>query len=76
LSGIPILLIDPAGIHVDYFVFNDAVGQSISVSAVPVPAAAWLLGSALGMLGVLRRRTPHAPLPALRITSGIEIVYK
>ncbi len=51
-----ILLIDPAGIHVDYFVFNDAVGEAISVNAVPVPAAAWLLGSALGMLGVMRRK--------------------
>ena len=51
-----ILLIDPAGIHVDYFVFNDTVGEAISVNAVPVPAAAWLLGSALGMLGVMRRK--------------------
>jgi hypothetical protein len=51
-----LLLIDPAGIHVDYFVFNDAVGEAISVNTVPVPAAAWLLGSALGMLGVMRRK--------------------
>ena len=33
-------------------------GQTITfVKAVPVPAAAWLFGSALGLLGWARRRT-------------------
>ena len=41
--------------------FNDAVGEAISVNAVPVPAAAWLLGSALGMLGVTLRRVGGTP---------------
>ncbi len=31
-------------------------GGSISASPVPVPAAAWLFGSALGLLGWVRRR--------------------
>ena len=35
-------------------IFTGAVG--IDVNVVPVPAAVWLFGSALGLVGVLRRR--------------------
>jgi len=34
-----------------------AGGVSLEVSVVPVPAAVWLFGSALGMLGWIRRRS-------------------
>ena len=39
---------DPAG--------GDALGQSIQVAPIPLPAAAALLLAALGMLGLGRRR--------------------
>ncbi len=32
------------------------VGNDASISVVPVPAAVWLFGSALGLLGVVKRR--------------------
>jgi hypothetical protein len=32
------------------------VVQNLTVTAVPIPAAAWLFGSALGLLGWLKRR--------------------
>ncbi len=38
--------------------FSGAVG--IDVNVVPVPAAVWLLGSALGLLGCLRRKAAAA----------------
>jgi hypothetical protein len=31
--------------------------MKFSVNVIPVPAAVWLFGSALGMLGWMRRRT-------------------
>jgi hypothetical protein len=34
-----------------------AIGLTIDLSPVPVPAAAWLFGSALGLLGWMRRKT-------------------
>ncbi len=35
---------------------SDIYFDNVSMSAVPVPAAVWLFGSALGMLGFARRR--------------------
>jgi hypothetical protein len=40
---------------------HNIVGGSISASPVPVPAAAWLFGSALGLFGWLRHRS-ESPL--------------
>lgn len=43
--------------------FGDAIGQgfdNVSVNAVPVPAAAWLMGSALFGLGGVARRKRNA----------------
>jgi len=34
-----------------------AIGLTIDMTPVPVPAAAWLFGSALGLLGWMRRKT-------------------
>lgn len=39
-------------------------------TVVPVPAAAWLLGPALGALGVLRRRARQAGLPSRPARTG------
>ena len=39
--------------------FGDLIGlglDGVSISAVPIPAAAWLFGSALGLLGWMRRK--------------------
>lgn len=51
-----------AGIAIDNLRFTIQKGSvtynidNISVSAVPIPAAVWLFGSGLGLLGWLRRR--------------------
>lgn len=37
--------------------FDDA--SQLQASAIPVPAAVWLFGSALGLLGWMRRRQAH-----------------
>ena len=54
---------DPAWSNLDQVVFGTASGSlffhgvdNITVSAVPVPAAAWLFGSALAGLGWIRRK--------------------
>jgi len=39
------------------FIQKKAGGIGLEVSVVPVPAAVWLFGSALGMLGWMRRRS-------------------
>ena len=40
-----------------YFLLDSATGKvSFSENVIPVPAAVWLFGSALGMLGWIRRR--------------------
>ena len=36
--------------------FETATRSTLDVSAVPVPAAVWLFGSALGLMGFARRR--------------------
>lgn len=36
--------------------FSGVVGIDVNVSVVPVPAAVWLMGSAVGLLGWMRRR--------------------
>lgn len=38
--------------------FTDALVQINAVSVVPVPGAVWLLGSALGLIGWMRRKSP------------------
>lgn len=36
-----------------------AAGVGLVINPIPVPAAVWLFGSALGLLGWMRRRTQH-----------------
>ena len=38
-------------------VINDEGGELMTFQVVPVPAAVWLFGSALGLLGWVRRRS-------------------
>ncbi len=46
-----------AGVNGAFVGVSDGrIGSPGNVGVVPVPAAAWLLGSALGLLGVIRRR--------------------
>jgi len=52
-SGGTLLADDPDS--TDFAVFFDNL-QLTTTAIVPVPAGAWLLGSALGLLGGLRRR--------------------
>ena len=46
----------PTCVPVDQ-IARSAENSSATISAVPVPAAAWLFGSALGLLGWMKRRT-------------------
>jgi hypothetical protein len=42
----------------DHGKIDNVLVEAMTTTPVPVPAAAWLLMSALGCLGVLRRRLP------------------
>ncbi len=65
LSPVPNNADSPNGSLISIFDFVVAPGSgvtlptslNISAAVVPIPAAAWLFGSALGLLGWLRRRT-------------------
>ena len=46
-------------IHSTFEPSGEIRGQVLQVSAIPLPAAVWLLGSAIAGLGVLRRRKQH-----------------
>ncbi len=59
-----IVLLDTAGIFSLFssllsqsFLSSSVVTESIQITVVPVPAAVWLFGSALGVLGWMRRKT-------------------
>ena len=41
----------------DIVKIGDGAGETMTFQVVPVPAAAWLFGSALGLLGWVRRRS-------------------
>jgi hypothetical protein len=47
-------LVDPAGIHVDYFVFNDTADAPVTIFDVPEPASLFTL--TLGAAALLARR--------------------
>ena len=49
-------LYDNSGVYYDNICFDNAGGCPGQPNPVPVPAAVWLFGSALGLLGVVRRR--------------------
>ena len=47
---------DDTGVYYDNICFDNGGGCPGQPNPVPVPAAVWLFGSALGLLGVVRRR--------------------
>ncbi len=45
------------GCNADYFIDNVTIFADVDVSAIPVPAAAWLFGSGLlGLIGIARKK--------------------
>lgn len=49
-------LYDDSGVYYDNICFDNTGGCPGQPNPVPVPAAVWLFGSALGLLGIARRR--------------------
>jgi hypothetical protein len=57
LDNVVISQLSAVGVNGAFAGTDGRIGSPGTISAVPVPAAAWLFGGALGLLGATRRRT-------------------